>query len=55
MYNYVRVRMGSAYDAEDVVAEAYLKAARSFGSFDPGRAKFSTWVVRIASNCMNDH
>ena len=55
MYNYVRARMGDADVAEDVVAEAYLRAARSFGSFDPGRAKFSTWVVRIASNCMNDH
>ena len=54
VYNYVRVRMGDAHAAEDVVAEAYLKAARSFGSFDPERAKFSTWVVRIASNCMSD-
>ena len=40
---------------EDVVAEAYLKAARSFSKFDPARAKFSTWVVTIAHNCMNDH
>ena len=55
VYNYVRMRMGAADDAEDVVAEAYLKAARSFGRFDPSRAKFSTWVVRIAVNCMNDH
>ena len=55
MYNYVRVRMGGADGVEDVVAEAYLKAARSFGKFDPARAKFSTWVVRIASNCMKDH
>lgn len=39
-------------DAEDVVAEAYLKAARSFASFDPARARFSTWVVAIAKNCM---
>ena len=54
VYNYVRMRMGGADDAEDVVAEAYLKAARSFGAFDPARAKFSTWVVRIAANCMND-
>lgn len=55
MYNYVRVRMRNTQDTEDVVAEAYLRAARSFSSFDPERAKFSTWVVRIAVNCMNDH
>ena len=54
MYNYVRMRMGGDDGAEDVVAEAYLKAARSFSAFDPTRAKFSTWVAKIASNCMKD-
>ena len=54
MYNYVRSRMRDDDGAEDVVAEAYLKAARSFSRYDPTRAKFSTWVVRIAVNCMND-
>ena len=55
VYNYVRYRMGGDAEAEDVVAEAYLKAARAFDRFDPTRAKFSTWVVRIAVNCMNSH
>lgn len=54
MYGYVRCRMGDDADAKDIVAEAYLKAARSFGAFNPARAKFSTWVVSIASNCMRD-
>ena len=40
---------------EDVVAEAFLKAARSFESFDPKRAKFSTWVTAIARNFMISH
>jgi RNA polymerase sigma-70 factor (ECF subfamily) len=40
---------------EDVVAEAYLLAARSFKQFDPSRAQFSTWVTRIATNCMVSH
>ena len=52
MYNYVRYRMSDDAAAEDVVSEAYLKAARSFSSFDPRRAKFSTWVIAIARNCM---
>ena len=54
VYNYVRSRMGSD-DAEDVVADAFMLAARSFGSFDPKRAKFSTWVIKIAMNCMASH
>lgn len=52
VYNYVRRRMMGDAAAEDVVAEAYLLAARSFRRFDPTRAKFSTWVIRIACNCM---
>lgn len=39
-------------DAEDIVAEAFMKAARAFESFDPSRAKFTTWVIAIAKNCM---
>lgn len=52
VYGYVRVRMASDAEAEDVVAEAYLKAARAFATFDPARSKFGTWVVAIAKNCM---
>lgn len=55
VYGYVRARMGDDAAAEDVVAEAYLKAARAFDRFDPSRAKFSTWVVTIARNCMVSH
>ena len=55
VYGYVRARMKGSADAEDVVAEAYLKAARAFDSFDPARAKFSTWMVTIARNCMVSH
>ena len=55
VYSYVRARMSNDADAEDVVSEAFLKAAHSFASFDPRRAKFSTWVVTIARNCMISH
>ena len=55
VYNYVRYRMDDASAAEDVVAEAFLLAARSFSKFDPSRAKFSTWVTKIAINCMSNH
>lgn len=55
VYNYVRVRMAGDDAVEDVVAEAFLQAARHFGDYDPTRAKFSTWVVKIASNAMISH
>lgn len=52
VYNYVRSRMVGDAAAEDVVADAFLQAARHFDSYDPSRAKFSTWVIKIASNAM---
>lgn len=55
MYNFVRRRVFDQAAAEDIVAEAYLLAARSFGKYDPSRAKFSTWVTKIAINCMNSY
>ena len=55
VYNYVRYRMAEEGAVEDGVAEAYLKAARAFGRFDPERSKFSTWVITIAVNCMKSY
>lgn len=40
---------GSREDAEDLLQETYLKSYLHINQFD-GRAKFSTWLVRIAIN-----
>ena len=55
VYSYVLGRMNNREAAEDVVAEAYLRAARSYDKYDPTRSKFSTWVITIARNCMVDY
>lgn len=44
---------GDAFRADDIAQEALLKAYMSFGKFE-GRAKFSTWLFRIAYNCFYD-
>jgi RNA polymerase sigma-70 factor (ECF subfamily) len=41
--------MGNRDEAEDVIQDAWMKAYVHFNIFD-GRAKFSTWLVRIAIN-----
>ena len=40
---------GSREDSEDIVQEAFMKAFRHLQGFQE-RARFSTWVVRIAAN-----
>ena len=40
----------SAADRDDLVQEISVQLWRSFGSYDEARAKFSTWLYRIALN-----
>jgi RNA polymerase sigma-70 factor (ECF subfamily) len=40
---------GNHEDAEDVIQDAWIKAYVHLNTFD-GRAKFSTWLTRIAMN-----
>lgn len=44
---------GNEEDAEDIVQETFLKAYRSYDGFD-ARARFGTWIYRIAINCAID-
>lgn len=55
VYNYVSYCMAGSPAAEDVVADAFMKAARNFDQLDLARAKFSTWVISIARNCAVDY
>ncbi len=55
VFGLVMVRMCDEEAARDVVAEAFLRAARNFDRFDPQKAKFSTWVCSIARNCSIDY
>ena len=51
-------RLGSYFfskeDIEDMVQDTLLKAWRSIDSYDPTKGKMSTWVSRIAINCIKD-
>ena len=45
--------LGSAADAEDVVQDAFLRAYRNLARFED-RARFKSWLHRIAANCAYD-
>lgn len=40
--------------AEDLAQEAFVKAYRALGSYDPSR-KFASWLFKIAHNATIDH
>lgn len=46
---------GRPHDAEDLTQEVFIKVFRTLKSYDPGQAKFSTWVNRVARNHLVDH
>jgi RNA polymerase sigma factor (sigma-70 family) len=49
LYNFARWLVHNSNDAEDLVQETYLKALRSFGSFQPG-TNFRAWIFQILRN-----
>jgi RNA polymerase sigma-70 factor (TIGR02960 family) len=46
--------LGSAADTDDAVQETLLRAYRNLASYDPGRARLTTWLHRIAANVCID-
>ena len=49
LYNFARWMAQNSNDAEDLVQETYLKALRSFASFQPG-SNFRAWIFKILRN-----
>jgi RNA polymerase sigma-70 factor, ECF subfamily len=49
LHNFARWLVHNSNDAEDLVQETYLKALRSFASFQPG-TNFRAWMFRILKN-----
>jgi RNA polymerase sigma factor (sigma-70 family) len=49
LYNFARWLAQNQSDAEDLVQETYLKALRSYPSFEPG-TNFRAWIFKILKN-----
>jgi RNA polymerase sigma-70 factor (ECF subfamily) len=55
VYAYVRRILQNDYDAQDVTQQAFVNLATSLHKYDPRRANFSAWILRIAHNAAVDH
>ena len=54
LLSFIRGRVRTAHDAEDILQETFIKAYQSLKSFQ-GKAKFSSWLYRIVYNTGISH
>lgn len=47
--------ISNRHDAEDIAQESFVKAYDQLASFDDTKARFSTWLYRIATNKAIDY
>jgi RNA polymerase sigma factor (sigma-70 family) len=54
LFGFLAYRVGERELAEEILAEAFERALRSSGGFDPRKASARTWLYTIALNCLRD-
>ena len=52
---YIRARIRSAADADDLFSEVFEKILRKIDGFDPEKASLNTWIFTITRNTVIDH
>lgn len=55
LYGYLRFHLSSPDLAEDLTAEVFLRALKSFARFNPAMGSPRPWLFRIAQNVLRDH
>lgn len=55
IYKYIRIKVGSTEEAEDILQEVFVKVWQSCRSLKLDGLNFSAWVYRIAGNTINDY
>ena len=55
VYKYVVARVGNPAEAEDLTEEVFLKMLGAISGFHWREVPFSSWIFRIAHNCIATH
>ncbi|MFZ7101732.1 MAG: RNA polymerase sigma factor [Peptococcaceae bacterium] len=55
IFKYTLYRVGDRNTAEDLVSEVFEKVWIKYYTFNPQKAKFSTWLFTIANNTIIDY
>lgn len=52
---YVRGKIGSEHDSEDVVSDVFVKVFNGLSDFNENKASLSTWIYTITRNAVIDY
>ncbi|MBN2314013.1 MAG: sigma-70 family RNA polymerase sigma factor, partial [Sedimentisphaerales bacterium] len=55
IYRYCARRLFDGHAAEEVTSTVFFKVMHHLGSFDGGETDFRSWLLRIATNAINDY
>ena len=55
VYNFLFARVKQSAAADEIVSVAFEKMYCHLKEYQPEKAAFSTWIFRIAQNCMTDY
>jgi len=55
IFRYVRYRVESDYEAEELTAEVFVRMVRGLSRYRDEGAPFGAWLYRIAGNLITDH
>lgn len=55
LYAFIRIKVSSSEESEDILQEVFLKAWTGCRSLSLKDLNFSAWLYRVASNTINDY
>jgi RNA polymerase sigma-70 factor, ECF subfamily len=55
LYAYIRIKISTEAEAEDILQEVFLKAWVGLKNLDVSNLNFSAWIYKITGNTINDY